>query len=231
MAISRLLMPALFTIAILAFGCAGQASPQEGGSKQTPPAQAPQPPSDECLKYKGNSTLKTDICYLAKYLDTGDSGFCSKIPGADRRNYCMGRAKEDMGTCLLISDASLRDGCIEYVAEARQNESLCDLMSGYMFECISNISIEKGNVSICNRLSPQPGYDYASGRDVCYISYASSTKDPSLCTQLWCNRSVANCDWNVDYCYWSVARDSKNASLCSLIYDAETREDCINLSR
>ena len=172
-----------------------------------------------------------DSCYLAKYLDTGDSGFCSKILKADRRNYCMGIAKEDTGTCLLISDASLRDGCIEYAAEARRNESLCDLMAGSRFGCISNISIEKGNVSICDRLNPKLAPDYESDRDVCYISYASSMKDPSLCTKLWCNRSVDNCDWNVDYCYWSVAQDSKNASLCGLIYDAETREDCVNLSR
>jgi len=104
------------------------------------------------------------------------SGSCSATKEECINTYYadLAAANKDEKLCSKIADQQAKDMCNSNVASRKNDLAVCDNLSDpeQKTNCIGTIAGQQKDKALCNA---------APSKDDCYISYAVTTKDASIC--------------------------------------------------
>jgi len=130
-------------------------------------------------------------CYYSIAEDKNDSSYCPKIKDEYWADVCYKHFADinvDVNQCKGIKNSDYRQECIYNIAIKTNNYEVCDDLGQLkMFECLTNIAKELGNVSICK------GVASSSYKPQCVFQIAYKLKDTSICSEMQSNFYKERC--------------------------------------
>ncbi len=174
-----------------------------------------------------------DECYYKVAIKLNSADICKKIT-LDEPNFS-------------------RDGCLQQVAEASGDVSICEEGSSTTRDrsyCYLRLAKQTNHADLCEKIPPELlAVNDITIKNDCYVGVALEGGDISLCSRLvsdvrgidWCRSQVAGrlndpnlCEKIVtprdrDGCWDSMARDRKDTTYCEKITDQYDRKHCLEI--
>ncbi len=189
-------------------------------------------------------------CFLQFGQERKNVKLCDQILYASGKAKCqigVAVGKRDKGLCLHTfnaDDSSNRDSCLEQVAIALADPSVCqDATQNFRQSCIFNVATKSklpdacqtikdsnaagnclatvakalGEANLCNQLKA------GSLQESCYYNIAIDKSEPTICGYLPESGNI----YSKGSCYSDIADKTNNGEICKQITDPLFHDDCL----
>lgn len=116
---------------------------------------------------------------------------CNAIKEIDNRDLCYSNIAGDSGNvsiCKKINTVAYKDVCFSNVGVKNQDAALCEQSGSQRDFCLDKVAIARGDLTLCDILSDKE-YD----KPTCYLRIAENKKDPSICQMIESDSIKENC--------------------------------------
>ncbi len=161
------------------------------------------------------------------------AGFFYKGPQNDEQLYSLAQRDNDEKQCEKITDNEKKNECYFYVANKKEDITLCNSIStddiNFVHDqCVEGLisnNADYRTIANCNLLRKE------GGNYNCYIGIAQSEKDISICKMIPVDFGIDKERPNLSprsYCIHRLAVDTKQAQLCNEIVNQSAKNECFN---